>query len=183
MTTTNGRTYKVPVRSEVSENNKTLFDKLQKRLGFVPNFYAFISKSETALADYLAFQNRESTLTKSEREVVKLVVSQVNKCHYCQSAYTALSELNGFTEEQTIEFRKASASWDDKLDALVKFASAVAHNRGNVSDNVKEKFFAAGYTEANLVDAVIVIGDTTISNYINNLIDFEIDFPLADAIE
>jgi len=54
--------FAIPTRGEVSENNQAIFDNLQKGLGFVPNLYAYYAKNETALGDYLTFQNRKSTL-------------------------------------------------------------------------------------------------------------------------
>ncbi len=175
--------FTVPTREEVSENNQAIFDNLKGNLGFVPNLYAFFSHSETALADYLAFQNRKSTLRAKEREVVNLVVSEVNGCRYCQSAHTVIGKMNGFTDEQVLEIRTGSAAFDTKLDALAKFTKSVTINRGRATDEAKEAFFAAGYTTANMVDVVIVVGDKIISNYIHNLAGFEIDFPLAEELD
>ena len=175
-------TFNVPTREEVSANNQAIFDNLQKGLGFVPNLYAYYAKNETALGDYLALQNRKSTLKAKEREVINLITSQINDCRYCQSAHTVLGKMNGFTEEQVIELRKGSASFDAKLDALVKFTASVVINKGKATPQTKEAFFAAGYTEANLIDVVIVVGDKTISNYIHNLADFAIDFPIAPEL-
>lgn len=182
MNTVSERAFTVPTRAEVSANNQAIFDNLQKGLGFVPNLYAYYAKNETALDDYLALQNRKSTLKAKEREVVNLVTSQINGCRYCQSAHTALGKMNGFTDEQVIELRKGTASFDSKLDALVKFTASVVNNKGKVSENVKEEFFAAGYSEANLIDVVMVVGDKIISNYIHNLAGFEIDFPVATEL-
>jgi AhpD family alkylhydroperoxidase len=183
MTSTENRTYTVPSRSEVSANNQTLFDNLQKGLGFVPNLYAYFAKNETALGDYMTFQNRKSTLRGKEREIINLVTSQINGCRYCQSAHTVLGKMNGFTEEQIIEIRKGSASFDSKLDALAKFTASVVTNRGRATEESKEDFFAAGYNEANMIDVVIVVGDKIISNYLHNLTGFEIDFPVAEKLE
>ena len=183
MTSTENRTYTVPSRSEVSANNQTLFDNLQKGLGFVPNLYAYFAKNETALGDYLTFQNRKSTLRAKEREIINLVTSQINGCRYCQSAHTVLGKMNGFTDEQIIEIRKGSASFDSKLDALAKFTASVVTNRGRATEESKEAFFAAGYNEANMIDVVIVVGDKIISNYLHNLTGFEIDFPVAEKLE
>lgn len=182
MTTTEKRTYTVPARAAVSESNQAIFDHLQKSLGFVPNLYAYFAKNETALADYLALQTRKSSLRAKEREVINLVTSQVNGCRYCQSAHTVIGKMNGFTDEQIIEIRKGTASFDSKLDALAKFTASAVENRGRATEERKEAFFAAGYTEANLIDVIIVIGDKIISNYLHNLTEFEIDFPLADKI-
>jgi uncharacterized peroxidase-related enzyme len=175
-------TFTVPAKAEVSEANQSIFDTLQKGLGFVPNLYAYYAKNETALGDYLTLQNRKSTLSAKEREVINLVVSQVNGCRYCQSAHTVLGKMNGFTEEQVMELRKGTAGFDIRLNALVKFAKATAEGKGKVSEEVKTNFFAAGYNEANMIDVVIVIGDKTISNYIHNLTGFEIDFPIAPEL-
>jgi len=102
MTTTSNRTFTVPTREEVTENNQGIFDNLKKGLGFVPNLYAYFAKSETALGDYMALQNRKSSLKGKEREVINLVVSQINGCRYCQSAHTVLGKMNGFTDDQVI---------------------------------------------------------------------------------
>ena len=182
MTTTESRTFTVPTRAEVSANNQQIFDGLQKNLGFVPNLYAYFAKSETALADYVAFQNRKSTLRAKEREVINLVVSQVNGCRYCQSAHTVLGKMNGFSDEQVIELRLGTASFDSKLNALVQLAKSITENKGRADENLVEAFFEAGYNEGNLVDLIIIIGDKIISNYIHNLTGFEIDFPVAEAI-
>jgi len=182
MTTIEQRTFTVPTKEEVSPNNHPVFDSLQKKLGFVPNLYVYFAKNETALVDYLALQNRKSTLSGKEREIVNLVTSQVNGCRYCQSAHTAIGKMNGFTDEQILGIRRGSASFNSKFDALAKFTASVVKNRGRATEETKEAFFEAGYTEANMVDVVIVIGDKIISNYIHNLTGFEIDFPLADEI-
>ena len=177
------KTLSVPTAEQVSEDNKAIFDNLRKNLGFVPNLYAYYAKNDTALGDYLALQNRQSTLKAKERELINLVVSEVNGCRYCQSAHTVLGKMNGFSDDQILEIRSGSASFDPKLDALAKFTNAITKNRGKVSDEVRQLFFDAGYSEANMIDVVIVIGDKAISNYIHNLAGFEIDFPIAKELE
>ena len=182
MKTAEKRIFTVPSRAEVSEQNQAIFDNLQKGIGFVPNLYAYFAKNNTALQDYLAFQNRKSTLSGKEREVVNLVTSQINNCRYCQSAHTALGKMNGFSDEQIIEIRKGEASFNPKLDALAKFTASVVENRGHAAEETVEAFFEAGYNEANMIDVVIVVGDKIISNYIHNITGFAIDFPLADEL-
>ncbi len=175
--------FTVPSRSEVSENNQAIFDNLQKNLGFVPNLYATFAYSDTALGDYLTLQNRKSTLKAKEREVINLVVSQINECRYCQSAHTALGKMNGFSDEQILEIRSGEASFDTKLDALAKFTSDVSISRGKPAAASVEALFAAGYDRANLVDILIVVGDKIISNYFHGVTQVPIDFPVAVKLE
>ncbi len=175
--------FSVPTKNEVSENNQIIFGNLEKALGFTPNLYAYFAKNETALGDYLILQNRTSTLKAKEREIINLVTSQINGCRYCQSAHTQLGKLNGFSEDEILELRAGTASFNSKYDALVKFTASVIENKGKASQTAKNTFFEAGYTEANLIDVVFVVGDKIISNYIHNLADFAIDFPIAAELE
>jgi uncharacterized peroxidase-related enzyme len=176
-------TFSVPSRADVSANNQNIFDNLQKGLGFVPNLYAYFAKNDTALGDYLTLQNRKSTLSSKEREVINLVVSQINDCRYCQSAHTVLGKMNGFSEEQILEIRTGEASFDSKLNALAVFTSSITINRGKPDAKTVEHLLAAGYTEANVIDIIIVIGDKIISNFIHGFSQLPIDFPLAAVLE
>ncbi len=175
--------FNVPTKDEVSQKNQAIFDTLESKLGFVPNLYATIAYNDTALEDYLNLQNRKSTLSAKEREVINLVVSQVNDCRYCQSAHTAISKMNGFTDEQILEIREGSASFDSKLDALARFVKDITVSRTHPSPEVVEALFEAGYSKANLVDVIFVIGDKFISNLINGVTNTPIDFPEAPILE
>ena len=174
--------FNVPSRGEVSTNNQAIFDTLTKNIGFVPNLYATIAYSDTALGSYLQFQGSKTSLSNKEKEVVNLVVSQVNECKYCQSAHTAIGKMNGFTEEETIALRKGNAPWDTKLDALVKIAKEITLNKGKIKDEILENFFAASYNKGTLVDVILLIGDKTIMNYLHNLTNIAIDFPVAKEL-
>lgn len=178
MTTT---TFSVPTREQVSENNQAIFDNLQKALGFVPNLYATIAYSKNGLEKYLAYQNAKTSLTNKEKEAVNLIVSQVNNCIYCQSAHTIIGKMNGFSDEQLLDIRKAKTT-DAKLDALVKLAAEITQTRGNANADIVDAFFAQGYTNENLVDLILQVSDKTAMNYLHNLTKIEVDFPLAPSL-
>ena len=175
--------FNVPTREEVSADNQAIFDNLQKGIGFVPNIYAAYAHSETALGNYLAFQNGKSSLRAKEKEIVNLVVSQVNGCRYCQSAHTAIGKMHGFNEAQILEIRTGEISFNTKFDALAKLAKAVTINRGQIDSAILENFYAAGYTKGNLVDTLLIVGDKTVSNYLHNITQVAIDFPVAPELE
>lgn len=170
-------TFAVPTREQVSANNQAIFDHMKSAFGVVPNLYATFALNETALGDYLALQNRKSTLSAKEREIINLVVSQVNDCKYCVPAHTMLAKMNGFTEEQILEIRRAQISFNDKYAALAKFVKETTVNRGRPSENSYDNFFEAGYSKANLVDVMMVIGDKIISNYLHNITQIPVDWP------
>jgi uncharacterized peroxidase-related enzyme len=175
--------FTVPTRDTVSEGNQALFDALQGKLGFVPNLYATFALSQNALGTYLALQSAKSSLNAKAREVVNLVVSQYNECRYCLAAHTALGKMNGFSDAQIIEIRKGTASFDAKLDALARLARSLVARRGHADAAAMDAFFAAGWTQENLVDVIMTIGDKIISNYLHAATDIPVDFPAAPELD
>jgi AhpD family alkylhydroperoxidase len=175
-------TFTIPTRDDVSPGNQALFDALKSKLTFVPNLYATLALSENALGSYLAFQNVKSSLSAKAREVVNLVVSEVNDCEYCLAAHTVIGGMVGFTPEQVLEIRTGGASFDAKLDALAKLVRNIAINRGHADAKLVDAFFAAGWTKENLVDAIVVIGDKTVTNYLHATTRIPVDFPAAPKL-
>ncbi len=92
-----------------------------------------------------------------------------------------LGKVNGFTDEQILEIRRGRASFDAKLDALVQLVRSIAGERGHADPVRLRAFFDAGWTNENLVDAIVVVGDRTISNYMHGTTRVPVDFPAARA--
>jgi AhpD family alkylhydroperoxidase len=177
------KNFAIPTREQVSPANQEIFDKLKGALGFVPNLYATIAYSSNALGTYLQLQNAKTSFTKKEKEVINLVVSQVNGCAYCQSAHTVVGKMNGLNDEQILEIRSGTAAFNKKLDALARTTKEVTETKGNPAPNVLEDFFAVGYTKESLVDLVLAIADKVVMNYLHNITQVTIDFPVAPALE
>ncbi len=176
-------TFNVPTRDQVSENNQAIFDNLKGKLGFVPNLYATYAYSDTALENYLSFSGAKTSLSAKEKEVVNLAVSQVNDCVYCLSAHTAIGKMNGFTDDQILELRAGYSTVNEKFDALAKLAKNITENRGRTDQTAIDNFLNAGYTKANLVDTIVLVGDKTISNYLHSTTQVPVDFPVAQSLE
>jgi len=175
-------TFSVPKREEVTAINQGIFDNLEKQVGFVPNLFATYAYSENALKNYLDFSAAPSSLKAKEKEVVNLAVSQVNNCEYCLAAHTAIGKMSGFNDEQILELRQGKASFDTKLDALAAFAKNITENRGSTEEKVVQNYLSAGWTKENLIDTISLVGDKTISNYINNTLKTPVDFPTAPSL-
>jgi alkylhydroperoxidase family enzyme len=83
----------------------------------------------------------------------------------------------GFTDVQIIEIRKAAITFDDRLHALGKFAQATVLQKGRPAETVIDNFFEAGFTEANMVDALLTIAAKTLTNYLHNIMQVPIEWP------
>lgn len=176
-------TFNVPTRDQVNTTNQAIFDTLEKQVGFVPNLFATYAHSENALKNYLNFSGAKTLFKAKEKEAVNLAVSEVNNCEYCLSAHTAIGKMNGFTEDQILALRAGKASFDPKLGALAKLSRNIKESHGNKDAAVLESFFNAGWAKENLIDTISLVGDKTISNYINNTTKVPVDFPVAAPLD
>lgn len=176
------KTFTVPTKETVSPANQAIFDNLTKNIGRVPNLFAAFAYSENALGNYLAFSNGKTSLRAKEREVVNLVVSEVNQCEYCLAAHTAIAKMQGFNDEQILQIRSVNIPFDPKLNALAKLVKSVTENRGHADSQALEDFYAAGYDQGNLIDVVMAIADKVISNYVFALTQVPVDFPAAPKL-
>ena len=176
--------FTVPTKENAPEASKPIFENLAKGLGFVPNLYAYIGHSSNALSNYLAFQNGQGkgVFKAKEREAIFLAVSEVNGCVYCLSAHTALGKMNGFTDEEILQLRGGNHP-DQKLNIITNLAAEIQKTQGNPSQELLEDFFALGYDQAALVDLVSLVADKALSNYIHNITQIPVDFPLAPSLE
>ncbi len=176
-------TINVPTREEVSPANQANFDGIKKRFGKVPNLFATLAHSEAALGTYMALQDAKSSVSGKTREVVNLVVSQVNECEYCLAAHTMVGKMSGFTDAQVMEIRHGRASFDTKLDALARLTKDIAQSRGHADQALVEAFFSAGWTKENLMDTIVAIADKIVTNYLHSTTKIPVDFPAAPKLD
>jgi alkylhydroperoxidase family enzyme len=58
----------------------------------------------------------------------------------------------------------------------------MAVERGHADTSLVQAFFDAGWTKENLVDAIVIIGDKTVTNYLHGTTKVPVDFPAAPKI-
>jgi hypothetical protein len=52
-----------------------------------------------------------------------------------------------------------------------------------VDEATLNAFYAAGYSNGNLVDVILQVSDKTAMNYLHNLTQVPVDFPAVPALE
>lgn len=176
--------FAVPTREQVPAESQEMFDQIKQKFGAVPNLYATLGYSPTALQTVLQAQPalEQSSFTPKEAQAIYLATSQENGCSYCLAAHTMVGKRSGLTEADTIAIRRGDVT-DPKLRAVSALARELVRERGKVSDAVADAFFAAGYSHKQFVDVVALVGTKTISNYLHNAVDFATDFPVAPEVE
>ncbi len=134
------------------------------------------------MSDYLALANRKTSLSAQGKEIANLVVSQVNDSAYCLAAHTAIGIINGFTNRQILKIRSGRASFNSTFDSLAHYVKDATENRSKPSSESIANLFSAGYTKAEVIDIIMLIGDKTVSNYLHGTTQVPVDFPAAAAL-
>src|SRR5919109_4478119 len=90
----------VPRTEDVPDEVAELWQKPLEKLGFVPNVLRVFALRPAHLlrwwAHYDELMRGESGLSKAQREMIAVVVSATNRCHYCVVSHSAaLRKLTG----------------------------------------------------------------------------------------
>ncbi|MFI5161929.1 MAG: carboxymuconolactone decarboxylase family protein [Sphingobacteriales bacterium] len=175
--------FTVPTYGQVAEEAKPAFERFTKAMGKMPNLYAVIGHSANALNSYLQYVNEQArgTFHAKEREAIYLIVSQLNGCEYCLASHTQSAVKNKWTEEDTLALR-AGTYPEQRWQVIYKVIKSVIEQKGLVSDELLEEFYALGYNETAIIDLMVLINVMSFTNYTYRLTQVPIDFPQAKDI-
>ncbi|MEM1104424.1 MAG: peroxidase-related enzyme [Pseudomonadota bacterium] len=164
--------------------SQPLLESVQKSLGSVPNLFRITANSPAALEGYLSLSGalQKGALDAATRERIALAVAQVNGCDYCLAAHSYIGANVAKLTGAEIAANRRGGSTDAKADAAVRFAVDVTRARGAVDAAAVEAVKAAGYSDAEVVEIIAHVALNTLTNYINEALGTEIDFPEVDAV-
>jgi uncharacterized peroxidase-related enzyme len=182
--TTMSRLHTAPV-TDATGPAADLFAAIAKAAGKVPNAYAAVgSNSPLALESVLKLDATlaKSSLSKKEIETIKLAVSEANGCDYCVAAHSLLGRKAGLSDADLLAIRRGDATADERLDVLASFARGLVTTRGTVPAETVRAVQAAGFTDGQIVDAMLAITAISFTNLFNRVNDTAVDFPVPAAI-
>ncbi len=86
-------------------------------------------------------------------------------------------------DDAEIIANRSGASTDPHADAAVRFAARVAQQRGHVGAQELAAVKAAGYSDAQVIEIVLHVALNTWTNYINEVAQTDIDFPVVELLK
>lgn len=173
-----------PATIEAAPNaSQPLLQAVRKQLGVVPNLFRMVANSPVALEGYLSLSAAlgKGELPAATRERIALAVAEFNGCNYCLSAHSYLGRNLAKLDDAEMSANRAGRSNDPKADAAVRFAVSVAAQRGHISAGELGAVRTAGYSDAQVIEMVLHVALNTWTNYINEVAQTDIDFPLVNA--
>jgi uncharacterized peroxidase-related enzyme len=162
---------------------KPLLAAVEKQLGMVPNLMKLIGQSPAALEGYLSLSGAlgKGKLSAALRERIALTVAEFNGCDYCLSAHSYLAAHVAKISASEVDAARAARSDDARTAAALHFARRVAESRGRVSDADLAALRAADFDEAAVLEIVLNVALNVLTNYVNNVAQTDVDFPLVSA--
>ena len=163
---------RVPGEDDAPAAVTELFEKASERLGFVPNVLRVYALRPQHLELWNAFYDDlmrgESGLTKPQREMIAVVVSTVNRCHYCMVSHgAALRKLTGdpvLVEQLRTNYRYAALEQRER--AMLDFAVKLTEESSRCSEDDVEALREAGWTDEDIMDITEV---AAMFNFTNRL--------------
>jgi uncharacterized peroxidase-related enzyme len=157
-----------------------LLTAVKQQLGVTPNLFRVVANSPAGLAGYLGLNGAlaKGELDARTRERIAVAIAEVNGCDYCLSAHTYLGK-HAKLDDAELAANREGGSTDPIADAAVRFAVAVARERGHVGDDAVRAVQAAGYSDAQVIEIVLHVALNTLTNYVNEVAGTEIGFPVV----
>lgn len=170
----------LPTREQAPTETHEILDEMQQRLGFLPNGLRLLSLSPSVLRAYVDLQTTMShVLDAKTREAVALSVSMANGCNYCVATHCFITHANSQTAPGEISLNLEGKSSDSKRAAAAAFAKRIIDTHGKVNDAAVR---VAGYSDAQVVELTTLAARYTLTNFLNNMADIEIDIPAISSV-
>ncbi|MCQ8184791.1 carboxymuconolactone decarboxylase family protein [Parvularcula maris] len=159
------------------EGSKPLLEGSQKAFGSIPNLHGVMAESPQHLEAYQKLHElfQATSFTNEERTVVWQTINVENHCHYCVPAHTAIAKSQGVSDDVTNALREERPLADSRLEALRQFTLSVVREKGEVSKDDLEAFYAAGFDKRAVLDVILGLSQKVLSNYVNHIADTPVD--------
>ena len=164
------------------EASQPLLEKSLKGFGMIPNLHAVMAESPGLLEGYQILHKlfQESAFDAEELTVVWQTINVEHECHYCVPAHTFIANSMKVDPAITEALRNRAAMPNAKLQALQDTTLAIVRERGRLTSEEKEAFYAAGYETRHVLDIILALSQKVMSNYVNHIAETPVDAPFQE---
>ena len=167
--------FKIPDLKKLPEDivEKILF--VQNKSGFVPNVFLVLANRPLEFRAFFAYHDtlmeKESGLTKGEREMIVVTTSGLNQCLYCVVAHGAIlriREKNTILADQlATNYTKADIS--ERQKTMLDFAVKVSLDSHNLKSSDFDVMNKHGFSDEDIWDTGAIAAFFALSNRMANL--------------
>ena len=148
---------------------------VQEKSGFVPNVFLALAHRPDEFRAFFAYHDavmeRDSGLTKAEREMIVVATSSANQCHYCVIAHGAILRIRAknpqIADQIAINYRKADIT--PRQRAMLDFAMKVSTAANTVSEADFNEIAGHGFSDDDIWDIAAISAFFALSNRMANV--------------
>jgi uncharacterized peroxidase-related enzyme len=168
--------FPVPRIADLPEDIRARILKVQEKSGFVPNVFLALAHRPDEFRAFFAYHDalmeKESGLTKAEREMIVVAVAGANGCQYCVVAHGAILRIRAkhplIADQVAINYREADIT--PRQRAMLDFALKVAEDSRAVDEGDFAALHAHGFTDEDIWDIASVTAFFSLSNRFANFV-------------
>jgi uncharacterized peroxidase-related enzyme len=147
---------------------------VQDKAGFIPNVFLALAHRPAEFRAFFAYHDalmeRDSGLTKAEREMIVVATSGDNGCQYCVVAHGAILRIRAknslIADQVAINHHKADIT--DRQKAMLDFALKVSNRSNEIDDADFELLRGLGFDDDDIWDIASITGLFGFSNRLAN---------------
>ena len=167
----------LPDQRRLDSSIKAVFAKCLEKIGFVPNVLRAYTLRPAKFEPFRLYNNAlmlgESGLSKLEREMIAVVVSCVNHCHYCLIAHgAAVRAMSGdpeLGEHLITNYRTANLA--PRQRAMLDFVWKLTETPDRMDETDRASLRKAGFSDEDIFDIAEVAGFYNMTNRLASAID------------
>jgi uncharacterized peroxidase-related enzyme len=175
MTQSPTKRFAAPSLDKLPEDIRTRILAVQEKSGFVPNVFLTLAYRPDEFRAFFAYHDalmeKDSGLSKAEREMIVVATSAANQCQYCVVAHGAILRIRAknplIADQIATNYRKADIT--PRQRAMLDFAMKVSR----AAEEISEADFAAvathGFSDDDIWDIAAVAAFFGLSNRLANV--------------
>jgi len=167
--------YPVPALEALPEDIRARIVEVQEKSGFVPNVFLALAHRPDEFRAFFAYHDalmeKQSGLSKAEREMIVVTTSAANECQYCVVAHGAILRVRAknpqIADQVAINYRKADITPRER--AMLDFALKVALGAQQLGEADFAALRAHGFSDEDAWDIGAIAAFFALSNRMANL--------------
>jgi uncharacterized peroxidase-related enzyme len=167
--------FPVPSLDELPEDIRTRIEAVAERSGFIPNVFLVLAHRPEEFRAFMAYHDalmdKDSGLSKGERELIVVATSAANDCQYCVVAHGAIARIRMkdplIADQVAVNYRKADLS--ERQRAMLAFAVKVAQRSEELGDEDFAALRVHGFSDEDIWDIGAIASFFALSNRMANL--------------
>jgi uncharacterized peroxidase-related enzyme len=175
MTQPIAKRFPTPGLDKLPEDIRERILAVQEKSGFVPNVFLTLAYRPDEFRAFFAYHDalmdKDSGLTKAEREMIVVATSSANQCHYCVVAHGAILRIRAknpqIADQIAINYRKADITARQR--AMLDFAMKVSRTAEEISEQDFADISRHGFSDDDIWDIAAISAFFALSNRMANV--------------